>query len=834
MTEHSLSTEQIAPRTEAGIRAVASRDPQRVALDFGDRQVTFAEIDRLADRLAQRLLDELAGSDDPRSEQPRVAVLIERADSLLVATEAVRRAAMVSVPLDPTTPPSRRLRLMEVVGATALLADTPVDAVPGMLVLNPLRDGTDAPAEGVARPPGRLGSIPWTSGSTGEPKGVLRPPGGSEMPILGDVASLRVGFVITGSVGATLGTLQMIATCGWTAVCYELGHEARPLGAWLKVAGLEGLCVVPTVLRQIVTSLAPGELIPGLQFVGTIGEPITWEDVAALQAHLADSALFFNCYGQTEAGLIAIMTVTADTPIGTGLLPVGQPLAGLEITLFDDEGRAVAPGERGEITVRNSAAALGYWGEDLAGSSVFFPHDDGTMTVRTGDIGRLGPDGILEYLGRKDDMVKVAGGNRVDLKEVESSLLRLDGVADAAVVPVTTPRGETRLRAFVVPTPDDRRRPGLLRYDLSKSLPRYAVPDSVALVRALPKLANGKLDRLALARETPSAPKDDNQGGTLEERLASIWREILWVDDVRPDDDFFDLGGDSLRAAEVAAEIGRRLGVVAPVTLVIERPTVASMAAALATGDLAGPVVTVRDSGTGLPVFVSHDHQGTIFPGRGLLTGLGTDQPVYGFRAAAWEGRTTDAASLEELASSYARDVRTSAGDGPLIVFGHDTASILAFETARQLSAAGTKVALLVLSTGEPPPGTEAPTPVRRRRARELPRRVARRVVRSARRARPAPAIPVALPARDPDSLHDFALRSYVPLWRAYRPPGCFAGPVVVIHSEFADPARLVAWQRWVDGPLSVQRVDEFVAVVDQSPSRTLEAAADVLLSSEG
>ncbi len=344
MTEQALSTEQIAPDVESGVKGVAVSDPQRVALDLGNRQVTFAEVDRLADRLAQRLLDEATERDAQADAQPRVAVLVERADALLVAIEAVRRAAMVIVPIDPTTPTSRSRGLIDAVGAIVVLADEPVDVPPGVLVLHPLRDGTDAPAEGVARPPGPMGSIMWTSGSTGQPKGVIRPPGSSELPILGDLGSLRVGFVIAGSSGASLPALQIVAAAGWTAVCYEVRHETRPLGVWLHEAGLEGLCVVTTVLRQIVSSLPPGERIPGVRFVGTFGESITWEDVAALLSHLDESALFFNLYGQTEVGFIAVMAIGADTPIGTGLLPVGQPLAGLEITLVDDDGQIVATG----------------------------------------------------------------------------------------------------------------------------------------------------------------------------------------------------------------------------------------------------------------------------------------------------------------------------------------------------------------------------------------------------------------------------------------------------------------------------------------------------------
>ena len=472
MTGQPLSTEQIAPGAESGVRGVALNDPQRVALDLGDRQVSFAEIDRLADRLAQRLVDELVGRDGTTADQPRVAVLVERADALLVATEAVRRAAMVIVPIDPTTPPARCHRLIDAVGAKALLADTPVEAIPGTLVVHPLRDGTDPPAGGVARPPGPLRSISWTSGSTGQPKGVMHRPGGkSEIPIVGDIGSLRIGLVFAGSTSANTGVMHVFAASGWTSVCYQVRHETRSLGAWLREAGLGALYVVPTVLRQMLSSLGPGERVPGILFVGTIGESATWEDVAAVRAHFDESTMFINVYAQTEAGSIAFMVIGADTPTGTGLLPVGQPRGDIEVTLIDEDGQPVAPGERGEITVRSTSTSLGYWGESLASSTVFFPHEDGSMTVRTGDIGRFRPDGVLEHLGRKDDMVKVAGGNRVDLKEVEGALLRLDGVADAAAAAVKTPRGKRGSGRSSSRRRTARRSPARLRGDLSKIPP---------------------------------------------------------------------------------------------------------------------------------------------------------------------------------------------------------------------------------------------------------------------------------------------------------------------------------------------------------------------------
>jgi acyl-coenzyme A synthetase/AMP-(fatty) acid ligase/thioesterase domain-containing protein/acyl carrier protein len=831
-----VSADSVASSPTAGVRAVALRDGGRVAFDLSGRRVTFAEVDSAADRLAQRLIDELDGLD--AVDQPRVAVLAEEADAVLVAVEAIRRAAMVLVPIDPNAPPARVRRILQSAGAAALLTDgigDVISAIPGLVLLHPLRDGVDAPPGGVERPPGRLGSIVFTSGSTGPPKGIMRAPATSELPVLRDEEGLRVGFVTAGSVAANLAALQLMAAAGWTSVCYQIRTETRPMAEWLRRSELEAMFMVPTVLRQVVASLDPGEKIPGIRFVGTFGESTTWEDVTALRAHLDESALVINLYAQSELGSIALMFIGADTPIGTGLLPVGHPLSGQTITVVDENRAPVPPGERGEIVVRGRNAALGYWGEDPKQSTVFFPQEDGTMIVHTGDVGRFLPDGTLEHLGRMDNMVKVAGANRVDLGEIEVALLQLDGVADATAAPFRTPQGETRLRAFIVPAAGCWPDPAELRRRLSEQLARYALPDSIELLDELPRLSNGKVDRRALPapRRSPAPAPPGVQD--LEERLAEIWRDVLLVDEIQSDADFFDLGGDSLRAAGLASEISRVLGIDVPLTLVMERPTLRAMAAALEDGATLGPVVILRATGAGLPVFAAHDHQGTIFPARAALAEHGRmDQPIYGFRALATEGRVIEATSLEELASTYASDVRTVVTEGPVVLFGNGTAATLAFEIACQLADTGTEVALLVLSTGEPPP--EDPPPprtimsrLRGRSPRDLGGAAIRKAVRRASQAR-RHARPVS-GADEPDSLHDYALHSYLPMWLTYRLTGRFSGRVLVIHSRFADPLRVAEWQRWASGAVTVVQDSDLAQLLEECHPRTLEEAARHLSS---
>jgi acyl-coenzyme A synthetase/AMP-(fatty) acid ligase len=391
--------------------------------------------------------------------------------------------------------------IVDEVHAPLVLSDMP-HMLAGKPVCHPLIDGADPPSQGVHRPPGPLGSIVFTSGSTGRPKGIMLAPGQGGFvdyisAMIGLGPEMRVGTIAAGTVAASVRALLTLVGCGWTVVGYEVRRHPEPLGAWLRTARVRGFAVVPTVLRQILGALGPGEIVPDLQLVGVFGEGTTWQDVRELRSHLRADSIIFNAYGQQEAGSIAVMMVVSDTPIEDGPLPVGRPLPEREVSIVDESGHQVPAGERGEIIVRSSSTALGYWNEEILQSKVFFPQPDGSMIVHTGDVGRFRPDGLLEHLGRLDRMVKVVG-NRVDLTEVEVALLSSEDVADAVATTYTNDRGELRIRAFVVPVTSRSVDTLELRTWLAGRLPRSALPDAIEAIGQIPKLPNGKADRNAL------------------------------------------------------------------------------------------------------------------------------------------------------------------------------------------------------------------------------------------------------------------------------------------------------------------------------------------------
>ena len=382
--------------------------------------------------------------------------------------------------------------------------------------------------------------------------------------------------------------------------------------------------VVPTLLRLLLNSLPPEEVIEGLRFVGVFGESTTWEDVGRLRAHLPSDASIFNIYAQVEAGQIAVMPVRHDTPIGSGLLPVGHPLPGRTVSIVDEDGQPVPAGDRGEIVVVSPSASLGYWKEDTQGlSDVFTRNEQGAVVVRTGDAGRVRADGVLEHLGRLDHVVKIAG-NRVDLAEIDAALLTLPHVTDAVATTYVDDAGALRLRAFVVVAGFTLGNPRVLRGQLATHLARPLLPDVIEVLDELPRLPNGKVDRRGLPTTAPrripswqgtSRPPT----GEFEQVLASLWTDVLGIDDIGVEDDFFDMGGDSLRVVRLAELIANSLQVDMPAWMLIEHPTIGELAAALGQSIESSRVVTLQAGGSGMPIFVAYDKFGKPFRTTALL-----------------------------------------------------------------------------------------------------------------------------------------------------------------------------------------------------------------------
>ncbi|MES2936925.1 MAG: non-ribosomal peptide synthase/polyketide synthase, partial [Pseudomonadota bacterium] len=567
--------------------AQVERTPDAVALAFEGTELTYAALNARANRLAHHLREVGVGPD------VLVAVCAERSLQMVVALMAVLKAGGAYVPLDPGYP-SERLAFMladakpaVLLTQEALLASLPAHEVPTFCLDSqwdslPLRDG-NPPSTTL---PAHLAYVIYTSGSTGRPKAA----GVSHTAIVNrlhwmqqaygldssDRVLQKTPFSFDVSVWEFFWPLQQGATL---VMARPGGHQdAQYLGELIASAGITTLHFVPPMLEAFLA--ASRALLPALRQVMCSGQALPWELQQRFFERLPQVQLH-NLYGPTEAAVD--VTAWHCTPKGPqGVVPIGRPISNIRIHIVDAQFNLLPQGVPGELCIAGVGLARGYIGRAELTAERFMPDpfgQPGERMYRTGDLARWLPDGSIEYLGRIDQQVKIRGF-RIELGEIEAQLAAQAGVREAVVLAREDVPGDTRLVAYVVPEGIEQLETTALRTQLQRQLPEYMVPAHFVVLEALPLSPNGKLDRKALP-----AP-DTSRGETgyvaprtpTEATLASIWADVLKVDRVGVQDNFFALGGHSLLATQLVSRMRTALDVELPLRTLFEAPTVAQLA----------------------------------------------------------------------------------------------------------------------------------------------------------------------------------------------------------------------------------------------------------------
>jgi acyl-coenzyme A synthetase/AMP-(fatty) acid ligase/thioesterase domain-containing protein len=764
--------------------------------------LTYAALDAAADKVAMGLLDAVG------REEHRIALRASTVGSLAVQWLAVNRAGMTGCAIDIGVPPERFDVVVSDLEPSLVLSDYGPDLDRGLIrnvetgkaipVSSPDSLGRPPRPGALPVPPAKVAVITYTSGSTGKPKGVMSAQRRNNSAVLAEFEPTRLALL---TAVPPVGTISSAFTIGATIVAYDFRTMGvAPLGAWLREKGIEALGMVPTVLRALLSTMAPDAELPDLRQLWLTGEQILGSDIRGFLTHVPHGEV--RCFlAQTEAGGIYQSFFTRDNLPGDGPIPLLNPVDGAKVTIELPDGRQAAQGESGEIVVESISRAIGYWRRPELTADRFIDLGGGLKRVYTNDAGRLLSDGSLEYLGRMDHMVKVTG-NRVDLGDVEFALRALPEVRDAAVVPYDDLGGSTRLWAYVV-GPDghsDELPTRVLRATLARSLPSYMVPDHLEALAELPRLPGGKVDRQLLigragAELAASHPLDDEASITPAIRAMCLrWSEILGRKNVGPDDDFFELGGDSIRGALLFATIEREMALTRPVSMLLEFPTPSSLTEAL--DHLKGVrdeeewplLVAVQPNGSQPPIYLIHDGGGEIVYGRRLATLLGPNQPVYAIRAAALSGTPPAQSTLEELATYYLSLLRQATPHGPYALYGCSAGGMIAFEMALQLQRSGEAVSVLGIGdTGwfGPDPTQEAGLSAQRRGAGRLSRLVRLPIVHLRWRLR------MYHRKRAPVETQrmDFTLACYSRLLRGYEPRDTFEGSALLFRAEHSHPS---------------------------------------------
>ncbi|WP_298446607.1 amino acid adenylation domain-containing protein [Gordonia sp. (in: high G+C Gram-positive bacteria)] len=708
--------------TLAGLLADAGRQHSgRTALVWTaaggeQRTLTYAQLRAAVDDLAAMLIDLGAGPDAV------VALRMDRCPEMVIAIHAVIAAGAAYLPIDPETPDARIASILSDARPVAeLSAADPGHADwrhDGLALTVSARDGARSGAPGSA-PGGRDAAyLIFTSGSTGTPKGTIIEHASivNRLRWMDDVFALtthdRVLQKTPYSFDVSVWEFFWPLIAGAALVVAPAGahRDSAALAAEITRHGVTVCHFVPSALAAFLHEPAAAAT-DSLRLVVCSGEALAPETLTAAGRILPRSAatgvnIVANLYGPTEAAVD--ITWWRPGPDWDGAsVPIGLPVYNSAVYVLDDALRPLPIGSVGELYLAGVQLARGYLKRSGLTATRFVadPFAPGERMYATGDLARREADGAITYVGRVDDQVKIRG-RRIELGEVGAALSDAAGVAHGIAIARGSGSSATLL-GYVVPEPGTAVDLFELRAELSRRLPSFMVPDALVVIDEIPMTRNGKLDRKRLPDPVLGGAEIAPPESPLEIALAAVFAEVLERDAVSVTDSFFDLGGNSLSAARLAARIREVTGRDAAVADLFAAPSVTALARRLDGGDGADPfgrLLTLRaaDPGSGrAPLFCVHPAGGLGWCYAGLLGALDRSIGVYALQADGLRGEPLPS-SLAEVARTYLDAIEEAVPDGPIQLLGWSVGGVIAHEMAVAAAARGRAVTGLYLMDAYP------------------------------------------------------------------------------------------------------------------------------------
>ena len=567
------------------VEQIAREHPDRMAVVAGESGLTYRQLMSRADNLCQAILR--TNRDDAL-----IGVSTLRTLEMIMGVLAVLKSGKAYLPLDPAYPVHRLQQISTDAGLKTIVAtrqDVPLFTSVGLRVI-----ASDVEYNGPSQPvpnPESTAYVLYTSGSTGQPKGVCMGHG----PLVNllnwqarnSVAGIGTRTLQLAPLSFDVSFQEIFATLGTGGTLMLVDDALRlDLNALLQFVDKQHVnrLYLPFVALQYLAEAAGSlQLFPaGLQEVMTAGEQLKiTPQITRFFSEVPDCVLY-NQYGPTECHVITQLKLTGD-PINWPHLPsIGTLIDGVDLVIVDEKLNPLAAGEIGELCFRGACLAEGYLNKPALTNEKFISLPDAAGLVRrsyrTGDLGRLLPDGTIEFLGRRDDQVKIRG-HRVEMGEVEVQISQLSGIKQAVVVAREDTDTQKQLVAYVVSS-TGKTDTGMIRRELARQLPEYMMPSAFVWLDELPKTSSGKVDR----RQLPDPPRTRSEQTVayrkpktdVEQTIARIWSNLLHLDTVGLDDNFFDMGGNSLLAQKTVAALQQQ-GHALPVTKLYQYPTVAGI-----------------------------------------------------------------------------------------------------------------------------------------------------------------------------------------------------------------------------------------------------------------
>ncbi|MCA1174552.1 Dimodular nonribosomal peptide synthase [Bacillus subtilis] len=708
----------------------AALRPDAIAVVYENQELSYAELNERANRLARMMISEGVGPEQ------FVALALPRSLEMAVGLLAVLKAGAAYLPLDPDYPADRIAFMLKDAQPAFIMTNTkaanhipPVENVPKIVLDDPeLAEKLNTYPAGNPKnkdrtqplSPLNTAYVIYTSGSTGVPKGVMIPHQNVTRLFAatehwfrfssGDIWTMFHSYAFDFSVWEIWGPLLH----GGRLVIVP-HHVSRSPEAFLRLLVKEGVTVLnqtPSAFYQFMQAEREqpdlGQAL-SLRYVIFGGEAL---ELSRLEdwynRHPENRPQLINMYGITETTVHvsyieldrSMAALRANSLIGCGIPDLG-------VYVLDERLQPVPPGVAGELYVSGAGLARGYLGRPGLTSERFIADPfgpPGTRMYRTGDVARLRTDGSLDYVGRADHQVKIRGF-RIELGEIEAALVQHPQLEDAAVIVREDQPGDKRLAAYVIPSEETFDTAELRRY-AAERLPDYMVPAAFVTMKELPLTPNGKLDRKALpAPDFAAAVTGRGPRTPQEEILCDLFMEVLHLPRVGIDDRFFDLGGHSLLAVQLMSRIREALGVELSIGNLFEAPTVAGLAERLEMGSSQSALdvlLPLRTSGDKPPLFCVHPAGGLSWCYAGLMTNIGTDYPIYGLQARGIGQREELPKTLDDMAADYIKQIRTVQPKGPYHLLGWSLGGNVVQAMATQLQNQGEEVSLLVMLDAYP------------------------------------------------------------------------------------------------------------------------------------
>jgi len=693
----------------------AQHAPAATALIYRDSVVTFGELNDRANRLANLLIERGVRADIP------VALFFDRSIEMIIALFGILKAGGAYLPLN-LSYPVERLRLMIddsnaclVLTQQSLISKLPANNKP-VICLD--RDSEElarhnrvSPASGTDT--SNLAYIIYTSGTSDRPKGVaithrsvVNLLHGLNREVYRDNRGNRLRVGVNGPLAFDTSVKQIIQLLNGHALVIipeEIRYDPAALIEFVRRHSIDVLDCTPSHLELLLEhGLPDGSNVDGLRKVLIGGEPISEE----IWNWLADynSIDFYNVYGPTETTVdatVAEITHSAIEPI------IGHPISNVRVYVVDRKLRRVPVGVKGELLVGGAGVARGYL-NDPALSAISFapdPFDEApdAKVYKTGDLARWRSDGNLEFIGRRDEQVKIRG-HRIELREIEMLLEQHSDVRQAVAISQKDMASNHQLVAYIVRRSDGNIDLNELREFLKSHLPAYMIPAALVEIERVPLTANGKVDKRGLpssdeilkpARGCYIPPRD-----AIERRLVDIWQQTLGVNEIGVRDNFFEAGGHSILAMKLVGRIQAEMESHISIAHLFEYPTIERLADALRdtrTSIEWQSLIRLHAGGKGRPIFLLPGAGGNVLYYYQLAKHLGQNRPVYGLQSVGLDGATPPLTTIEEIARHNIDRIRETQMHGPYLIAGHSFGGKVAFEMGQQLRDADQEVGLVAL-----------------------------------------------------------------------------------------------------------------------------------------